>query len=250
MSLPEAARVEPRPHPRILIVDDAPIFREIATVFLGRLGVVSTASDGTEALELARREQPDLVVSDLSMREMHGDELCRILRADPELKDTPVVLVTSGRSAEEHERAVRAGADDVVEKPIKRLSLLQAASRFLRGGLRSQPRVGLVTEVVLSKGEERCEGRALNVSRGGLFVESELVWEPETEVCVEFRTPDGAHHFLPTARVAWRRTDDSPGMGLQFLKIERDTVAWLEEYVYELTLVDGRLKGDARPATH
>ena len=242
------ARPATAPEPHILIVDDAPIFREISTVFLRRLGTVSTAGDGTTALELVRRERPDLVVSDLCMREMDGDELCRILREDAELKHTPIVLVTSGRSAEEHERAVRAGADDVIEKPIKRLSLLQAVSRFLREGLRGQPRVGLQTEVVLSTERDSCRGRTLNVSRGGIFVESEKVWEPDTVLRLELCTPDGEHHFLPTARVAWRRTHDSsvtPGMGLQFLKLDRDTIEWLEEYVYELSMVAGEVPAPA-----
>jgi len=241
------ATADPRPQRRILIVDDAPIFREIETVFLRRLGEVSTANDGTVAFEMARRERPDLIVTDLVMRDMDGDELCRQLRADPILENTPVVMVTSGRSADEHERAVRAGADDVIEKPIKRLLLLQAVGRFLRTGLRSQARVGLVTDVVLHRDGDRFEGRTLNVSRGGIFVEAERVWEPDSEFSLEFHTPDGAKHFLPTARVAWRRsqTDEfAPGMGLQFLKLERETTEWLEDYIYEV----GLARDEAEPA--
>ena len=221
--------------PRVLVVDDAPIFREIETVFLGRTATVLTANDGTSALALARREHPDLVVTDLSMRQMDGDELCRELRRDPDLKHVPVIVVTSGKSPEEHERAVRAGASDVVEKPIRRVSLLQSVNCFLRPVPRSQPRATLETDVVLSVDGESCPARSRNVSRGGLFVETDRTFAPDTELRVEFDTPDG-HQLAPTARVAWRRppsSEESQGMGLQFLKIDPGALAWLDDYVYE-----------------
>lgn len=233
----DSTSLEPtHPQRRILIVDDSPIFREIETVFLGRSGIVLTANDGTTALELARRERPDLVVSDLHMRTMDGDQLCREMRGDPDLRRTPVIVVTSGTSADDHERAVRAGADDVVEKPLRRLSFLQAVNRFLKDRLRSQPRAELVTDVQISVDGQRCSGRSLNVSRGGIYVESEQDFVPDTELSLEFSSPDGAYRFRPTARVAWRmppKPDAAAGMGLQFLKLEHSTAEWLDDYVYE-----------------
>lgn len=221
----------------ILIVDDAPMFREIETVFLARSGHIITASDGGEAFELAQLERPDLVLTDLTMQQMHGDELCRRLRADPDLRRIPIVMVTSGRSAEEHERAVRAGADGVVEKPLSRVSLLQVVHRFLRHTVRSLERVPLETEVRLSTGSTETWAWSRNVSRGGMFVEADETLEPDTELALEFRVPDSEVWAHPTARVAWRRPQCEtlrPGMGLQFLKLDRETARWLDQYVYEL----------------
>ena len=224
------------PRSKILIVDDAPIFREIETVFLGRTGQILTASDGGEAFEIAQRERPDLVLTDLSMREMDGDELCRRIRRDADLRRMPVVVVTSGNSAEEHERAVRAGADGVVTKPLCRVSLLQVVQRFLRLTARSFERVAFETEVRLTAGDRDVWAWSRNVSRGGMFVEADTAFEPDSEFQLEFTVPDTSILVQPTARVAWRRPpghERGPGMGLQFLKLERDAAQWLEQYVYE-----------------
>jgi uncharacterized protein (TIGR02266 family) len=226
------------PRSKILVVDDAPMFREIETIFLGRTGRILTACDGPEALEIAQREHPDLLLTDLSMREMDGDELCRRIRHDPDLRRLPVIVVTSGNSPEEHERAVRAGADGVVSKPLCRVSLLQVVQRFLRLTTRSFERVAFETEVRLSaKNGTDIWGWALNVSRGGMFVEAEVPLEPDSEFEIEFTVPDTSIVVQPTARVVWRQLPGDPqrpaGMGLQFLKLDREAERWLEQYVYE-----------------
>jgi uncharacterized protein (TIGR02266 family) len=225
------------PRAKILVVDDAPMFREIETIFLGRAGRILTASDGTEALAIAKRERPDLLLTDLSMREMDGDELCRQIRHDPDLRRLPVIVVTSGNSAEEHERAVRAGADGVVSKPLCRVSLLQVVQRFLRLTTRSFERVSLETEVRLSANGTDVWGWSRNVSRGGMFVEAETILEPDSEFEIEFTVPNTSIVVQPTARVVWRRISGDPqrpaGMGLQFLKLDREAERWLEQYVYE-----------------
>jgi uncharacterized protein (TIGR02266 family) len=226
---------EPR-RAKILVVDDAPMFREIETVFLARTGRILTACDGPEALEIAQRERPDLLVTDLSMREMDGDELCRRIRHDGDLRHMPVIVVTSGNSAEEHERAVRAGADGVITKPLCRVTLLQVAQRFLRLTVRSFERVAFETEVRLSADGRDLWAWSRNVSRGGMFVEADVALEPESEFLVEFTVPDTSIVVQPTARVVWRRPADherGPGMGLQFLKLDREAAQWLEQYVYE-----------------
>src|SRR5262245_56854772 len=128
---------------KILVVDDAAMFRELETLFLGRSGHVLTACDGEEAWELLHTERPDVVVTDLGMPGMAGDELCRRIKADADLRRTPVIIVTGHGAGEEHEAAVRAGADDVVEKPINRVSLIQAVNHFLRLAVRSLVRVPL-----------------------------------------------------------------------------------------------------------
>ena len=238
-----AARGTSEPQRTILVVDDVPMFREIGTVFLGRYGRVITASDGTEALERTRRDRPDIVVSDLTMGRMHGDELCREIRRDADLRRLPVVMITNG-SAEEHERAVRAGADDVVQKPLHRAELIQAVNRFLRLTVRGLARVPLETDVRLSLAEGELWGRSTNISRGGMFVETEQALEPDTELELEFQVPELESPVAPTARVVWRRppADDAsaltPGMGLQFLKLDRDLAQRLEDYVYELAPPD------------
>jgi uncharacterized protein (TIGR02266 family) len=172
---------------------------------------------------------------------MDGDELCRRIRHDPDLRRIPVIVVTSGRSAEEHERAVRAGADDVIEKPLNRVSLLQVVHHFLRLTVRGLERVPLETNVRLSAAGSDTLAWSRNVSRGGMFVEADTALEPDTEVDVEFAVPETSILMQPTARVVWRRAPGDelrPGMGLQFLKLDREATQWLERYVYELARVE------------
>jgi uncharacterized protein (TIGR02266 family) len=81
-------------------------------------------------------------------------------------------------------------------------------------------------------------GWARNLSRGGMFVETENALEPNSEFELEFTVPNTSIVVQPTARVVWRRlpgddTSTPPGMGLQFLKLDRDAELWLEQYVYE-----------------
>jgi uncharacterized protein (TIGR02266 family) len=221
----------------ILLADDAAMFRELGALFLARTGRVVTANNGYQGLDAIRRQRPDVVVADLDMPCMSGDELCRRLKADPELRDIPVILVTSSERAEDRARAVRAGADDVIAKPISRISLIQAVNRFLRAGsVRGLVRVPLETDVRIRRLDEELWGHALNLSRGGLFVEAPCPMPPETEVKLDFRLPGSGLPLAPTAQVIWRRVSHEggrSGMGLQFLALDRESAHEIDTFVYE-----------------
>lgn len=221
---------------KILIIDDAPMFRELESLFLARTGYVLTASSGIEGLEIARREQPAVVVTDFSMPEMTGAALCREIKSDVDLRKTPVIVVTGRDMGDEHERAVRAGADDVIEKPVTRLALIQAVNRLLRQSVRGLVRVPLDTDVRLGFDQREAWGRAQNISRGGMFIEAATTLEPDAELELEFQLPNLSQSLAPTAKVVWRRGESStnrPGLGLRFLKLDRDSAQRLDDYVYE-----------------
>ena len=226
----------------ILIADDAPMFRELGSLFLARTGRVLTAADGLAALEIVQRERPDVVVADLDMPELPGDLLCQRIKEQPELRDTPVILVTTSELAEERARAVRAGADDVIEKPITRIALIQAVNRFLRSQpVRGLSRIPVETPVHIIRDPDDVWGTVRNVSRGGIFVESDFAMAPQTEVAVEFTLPEGEGSLQSTAQVIWRRrgSDAEPnGMGLQFLALDRASAREIESYVYEREILD------------
>ena len=222
---------------KILIADDAAMFRELGSLFLARSGRVITANNGYEGLMLARRDHPNIVVADLKMPCMGGDELCRRIKADPELAKTPVIVLTPGGVAEDRALAVRAGADDVIAKPISRIGLIQAVNRLLRGQpLRGLARVALEAQVQIVHGQQECWGTARNLSRGGIFVESDYPMPPATEVTLGFQLPEANCSLAPTAHVIWHRlrANDLPhGMGLQFLALEVAEVEAIDSFVYE-----------------
>jgi uncharacterized protein (TIGR02266 family) len=222
---------------KILVVDDTAMFRELESVFLARFGTVNTAHCGEAALAAARRERPAVIVTDMHMPGMDGDSLCRQIRADDELRDTPVIIVISGENARDRARAVRAGADDIVAKPISRMSLVEAVSRFLRA--QRQPglaRVNLQTNVHIRSRDSEDWGRCLNLSCGGLFVAANRVLPIESEVALQFLLPKAPEPLSPAARVVWGR-DRSPrgpaGMGLQFLALDGESSRRIESFVHE-----------------
>ena len=227
---------------KILIADDAAMFRELGALFLARSGRVITANNGFESLDMIRRHRPHVVVADLDMPSMDGEELCRRIKADPELRDTPVILVTGSELADERARAVRAGADDVIDKPISRIALIQAVNRFLRGhGPRALARVSIETEVHIVYEREERWGTARNLSRGGIFVEAEHPMAPCTEIALEFRLPDASFELAPTAQVIWSRERElgrPDGMGLRFLALDRASAQEIDAFVYERAPVD------------
>ena len=248
METKETPEVEAEVPRKILVVDDAAMFRDLESLFLARSGQVLLACDAEEAWQTLHRERPDVVVTDLSMPGMCGDDLCRRIKADPDLRRMPVVIVASRDHGEEHERAVRAGADDVVEKPINRVSLIQAVNHFLRLAVRGLVRVALETDVRIAAAEGELWGRSRNVSRGGIFVESEHALPPDSEVQLEFTLPESPGAISPTAKVVWRRVASravAAGLGLQFLRLDREAARRLDEYVYERAALEPTDSGDA-----
>ncbi len=223
---------------KILVADDSPLFRDLESLFLARYGHVITASDGDLALYAIRKERPAVVVADLHMPGLTGDALCRAIKSDDELRDTPVVLVTSGEQARDHERAVRAGADDVIAKPINRITLIQAVNRLLRTRRPGLTRAALETPVRLRSGKHDAFGVARNLSRGGMFVQAAQPLPPDSEVELQFQLPDVDSAMAPTAKVVWRREHGggeapAPGMGLQFLQLDRDSADRIDDFVYQ-----------------
>jgi uncharacterized protein (TIGR02266 family) len=221
---------------KILVVDDAPMFRELESLFLARTGRVFTASSGEEALDVAQRERPDIVVADYSMPGMSGSDLCRRIKADPDLQGTPVVIVLGSETGEERARAIRAGADDVIEKPLDRHSLIQSVNRLLRVAVRGLERVKLDTNVRMSLMNSESWGRVRNVSRGGMFIEAETDIALNDEITLEFQLPNFTDLLMSTGKVVWRRTAGNalrPGIGLQFLKLDRASAKRIDDYVHE-----------------
>jgi uncharacterized protein (TIGR02266 family) len=199
---------------------------------------VLTAASGEEGLAVARLEQPELIFADVSMPGTDGAALCAAVKQDPLLAGTRVVLLAPTGDAAERERAVRAGADDVLPKPIDRVQLLDTARRQLSEAPRGLPRVTLAAPVQLRMLRTAWDGLARNLSRGGVFVESRHLVEPWSEVELTMRLPETQAWLASTAQVIWTRPPAPrhiAGMGLRFLALDRRTERTLSEWVDERT---------------
>ncbi len=118
---------------KILVVDDEPVLVETIAYNLEQAGYeVTTAADGASALEMARRERPDLVILDIMLPEMDGLEVCRLLRRENSTATTPIMMLTA--KGEEIDKVVglEVGADDYVTKPFGRRELLARVKALLR----------------------------------------------------------------------------------------------------------------------
>lgn len=122
-----------KPLHKVLVVDDEESILELLKYNLEKGGYeVRTAGDGAEAVEMARKFIPDLVLLDIMMPKMDGVEACRILRSFPELQNTFIVFLTA-RSEEYSEVAgFDVGADDYISKPIKPRALMSRIAALFR----------------------------------------------------------------------------------------------------------------------
>jgi two-component system, cell cycle response regulator len=118
---------------RILVVDDqAANVRLLEARLQAEYFDVCTASDGFEAIEVARNQQPDLILLDVMMPRMDGYETCAKLKADPSTRHIPVVMVTALDQREDRIRGLESGADDFLTKPIDDVALFARVRSLLR----------------------------------------------------------------------------------------------------------------------
>ena len=122
---------------KVLIVDDAPDLVIIAACVLKADGhEVLAAGNGKEALELSLAQRPDVILLDVMMPGMDGIEVCRRLKADPQLRSIPVILVTAKTADDDVVRGLDAGADDYIAKPFRKEILaarVRSAARVKQG---------------------------------------------------------------------------------------------------------------------
>jgi adenylate cyclase len=122
-----------RTPPRILIADDSPSNRDILQTRLAVQGYeLLTATNGEEALEIARESQPDLILLDVMMPKLDGFEVCRRLKADSSLPLIPVILVTAKTDSKDIVAGLEAGGDEYLTKPVDQAALVARIKSMLR----------------------------------------------------------------------------------------------------------------------
>lgn len=116
----------------VLVVDDAATMRRIVRGLLRELGFknVRDAEDGIQALAELKRRKADLVISDWNMPQMTGIDLLRAIRADGDLKSTPVLMVTAEAKKENIIAALQAGVSNYIVKPFNTQTLEEKLNKI------------------------------------------------------------------------------------------------------------------------
>ena len=122
------------PH-KILVVDDEPALLRLMEFVLAKQGhTMVTATNGEEALDLVRKQRPDLIVLDIMMPKLDGYQVAEAIRADDDLKHTPIIMLSAKAQEEDIERGVAAGVDRYVTKPFSPDELSTIVSGYLASG--------------------------------------------------------------------------------------------------------------------
>lgn len=119
---------------RILIADDNAQGVELFEAYIDELGAeIKSAADGEATLKLVAEWKPDLLLLDIMMPRMSGFEVCKRLRSNPATKHLAILMVTALDQPVDIERAVEAGTDDFLTKPINKNELLLRVKALLAG---------------------------------------------------------------------------------------------------------------------
>jgi uncharacterized protein (TIGR02266 family) len=225
---------------KILLADDVELFLELEkTLFRRENFILLVARNGQQAFELIASQRPDLVFMDLFMPVMNGDECCRRVKDDPDLRSTPIVMVTQGGREEDLARCRGAGCDEILLKPINRHRFVDTARRLLAIADREASRVGARLEVRYGTGQQQLlSNYSVNISTGGLFLETDDPLPVDTPLALEFTLPNRQLSICCTGRVAWvnhpvllHKPDMASGMGVQFIDLRLEDMYAIRDFI-------------------
>lgn len=168
--------------PRVLVVEDESAQREVLKYNIEAEGfAVVMAEDGEEALTLVREEQPDLIVLDWMLPKVSGIEVCRRIKASPELRPIPIIMLSARGDEGDRVRGLETGADDYVVKPYSVVELMARLRTQLR---RSRPATMgerlTFEDIVLDSAEHRVfrDGQPLHLGPTEFRLLSTLMEKP------------------------------------------------------------------------
>ena len=119
--------------PVILVVDDNQQNLELLQAYLEDVDCTTIpAHDGLQALDIIRKNPPDLILLDVMMPKMSGFEVCKRLKGDPKTTDIPIIMVTALTEFGDIERGIDSGTDDFLSKPVNKLELLTRIKTLLK----------------------------------------------------------------------------------------------------------------------
>jgi len=220
----------------LLIVDDVELFIQLQISHLGHQRYhIHTARSGAEGLQMARSMKPDLILMDLFMPDMNGDQICSILKEDPETSSIPVVLVSSGGRGRSRAASVSSNCDGLIFKPVRRDLLLSVVENLLGTNLRASDRILVLIHGTAVIDEKECPVTLHTLSSDGAFVQIEPTPIRGDMMELSFPLPGQEKVVnVRSAAVVWcgSLAEDGPdGVGVYFLTIDTDVRKQISNFV-------------------
>ena len=228
---------------KVLLVDDVELFIELEKTFFRREQFrIFTATNGGDALRLAREEKPDLVFLDLYLTELNGDEVCRQLKSDPETAQIPIIMVVQQGNVADLDLCKSVCCDDILYKPVRREDFLRASRAQLSLLERRSPRIEARLLVSYGLRNERLfQQYSVNVGIGGIFLATEAQLSIDTWLNLQVELPDGQLPICCHGRVAWLNHPDwikkphlPHGMGIEFIDVTDEQQQRILDYLSQL----------------
>ncbi|MCX7047538.1 MAG: response regulator [Candidatus Sumerlaeota bacterium] len=117
----------------ILLADDEEDIKVVVRLYLESRGFnITTAFDGLDAIEQIERDKPDLILLDVMMPVMNGYEVAARVRANPAIKDTPIIMLSAATHEEAVKKGMEAGANDYLMKPFEPAKLEETILKYLK----------------------------------------------------------------------------------------------------------------------
>lgn len=220
---------------KLLLVDDVELFLHLEKTILKRKSFsISTARSGTEAVQTARSLKPDLILLDMFMPDINGDDVCRILKSDPDTQDIPIIIVTMDSKLGSKERCIEAGCDGFIYKPINKEILIATVEEHLGIRKRHFRRVPTRLQCDVRMRDDDVSALIYNISQTGAFIEMDIVPEIGDKYEMKFTLPGAEEPIRTQTKVRWTGSIDkggTPGVGVEFITIEEKEKALIRAFI-------------------
>lgn len=221
----------------VLLVDDSDLFRGVGEALLRRTHCeLLTGSTGGEAIAIARRAKPDLVFLDAAMSGMTGIDVCRVLKADPVLRHTPILISCADDT--QREEALKAGASGILSRPPEEAVFFDSIRKYLQVFPRDEARSSVGWSVTFWRDGVQHDGSIRDLSRGGLFIRTPVRLPIGGRIEASFDVPGEkpGRTVVAEAIVVRLGQDVDLGMGCRFFRMTASARTHLEECLRLLEL--------------
>jgi response regulator RpfG family c-di-GMP phosphodiesterase len=221
---------------RILLVDHsrgALLFQE--TILRRREAVISTALAGSEGLQKAREELPQLIMFGFDLFDMSAPEFCREIRNDERTRSISLLLVCDRDHGHHEDLCLAAGCNDVIYRPLQRHDLDSKITRLTTIPTRRDLRTLTRIEVSLEKNGRFLIGRSVNISSTGMLLELDRVLPGEGQLRLHFYLPGERQPLQIEAQVLRAEfVGTLAKYGLHFVDVSEEERELIEKFVLRL----------------